>query len=184
MYRYMNERKCTICQETKPASDFYKSGKYLYSHCKVCKRGKDKNTYHSDEYERVSRCARDKKSHRIRQLKAQIFAYGILSKSKCIDCGESRLETLDFDHVRGVKERNISLMVLKGHDVIDIKDEISKCDIRCSNCHRIKTCKELGWARSMWNIDAAQVELAKRIEQAPKRKPAPKRRSKLNHGAK
>jgi hypothetical protein len=148
----------------------------------VCKREKDRNTYRSDEKEQESRKTRGKKSHRIRQLKAQIFVYGILSKSKCIDCGEARLETLDFDHVRDTKDRNVSKMVLKGLKINDIKNEIAKCEIRCANCHRIKTSEQLGWARSTWDAVAAQLELDACIKQAPIRNSSSKRKSRKNVG--
>jgi len=174
----MQTKKCSLCQEVKPSTDFYISGKYLYSHCKTCKKEKDKNTYHTNEKDRESRKTRDKKSNRIRRLKAMIFVYGILSQSKCIDCGESRLETLDFDHVNGIKERNISSMLRKGLPVITIEKEISKCEVRCASCHRIKTFKQLGWARSNWNIEEAKLELANCLQEVPTRKPAHKRRSK------
>ena len=174
----MQMQQCSICQVVKPDSEFYVSGKYLYSHCKVCKREKDKNTYHNDEKDREDRKDRDKKSHRIRQLKAQIFAYDILAKSKCIDCGESRLETLDFDHVRDTKTRGISGMILKGLKISALEKEIAKCDVRCANCHRIKTFKQLGWSRSTWDAELAEIELANLIQNAPKRKPAPKRKRK------
>lgn len=162
----MQARQCSLCQETKPASEFYVSGKYLYSHCKECKRKKDKNTYHTNDKEKKRRQLNEKKSRHIRVLRAKIYVYGILSKSKCIDCPESRLETLDFDHVRGQKSRNISVMVRKGLKIEDIKKEIEKCEVRCSNCHRVKTSKELIWSRSNWDAEAAEQKLSTLIDES------------------
>lgn len=163
-------QKCSICLETKPASDFYVSGKYLYSHCKVCKREKDKNTYQNNESERDRRKRNEKISHRVRHLKARLYVYGILVQSKCLDCCETRFETLDFDHVRGSKDRNISQMVRKGLPIKDIENEISKCEIRCANCHRIRTSEHLGWARTNWSAADDAAELRTLQENVGKRK--------------
>tara|TARA_R100000406_G_scaffold73516_1_gene53776 strand:- start:742 stop:1098 length:357 start_codon:yes stop_codon:yes gene_type:complete len=57
----------------------------------------------------------------------------------CIDCGELDPIVLDFDHVRGEKLNNIADMVHKAFSIQTIKEEIRKCEIRCSNCHRKKT---------------------------------------------
>ncbi len=57
----------------------------------------------------------------------------------CIDCGNKDPRTLDYDHVRGVKENNVSYMWKWSYSVMKLKKEIRKCDIRCANCHRIKT---------------------------------------------
>lgn len=57
----------------------------------------------------------------------------------CIDCGEFDPIVLDFDHVRGDKIGNIADMVHKAFSINTIKEEIRKCHVRCSNCHRKKT---------------------------------------------
>ena len=45
---------------------------------------------------------------------------------------------MDFDHVRGVKHKNVSeLISTLSKKKIDA--EIAKCEIVCSNCHRIRT---------------------------------------------
>lgn len=60
----------------------------------------------------------------------------------CMDCG-GRFPSvaMDFDHVRGTKVSNVSL--LRAHAVETIREEIAKCDVVCSNCHRIRTAKRL-----------------------------------------
>ena len=64
---------------------------------------------------------------------------GVKGMSSCVDCGESNPIVLDFDHVHGDKSHNISDMVNGSYAISSIKDEIRKCEIRCSNCHRKKT---------------------------------------------
>jgi len=67
----------------------------------------------------------------------------ILGKMKedsgCIDCNTKYpFYVLDFDHTRGNKVSNIGQM-LDYFSMEDILKEVAKCDIVCSNCHRIRT---------------------------------------------
>ena len=62
-----------------------------------------------------------------------------LEKSPCIDCGISDIRVLEFDHVRGVKHKNISDLSKHGASIKKLQEEIDKCEVRCANCHRIKT---------------------------------------------
>ena len=56
----------------------------------------------------------------------------------CKDCGDTFPPyCMDFDHVTGTKTANISEM--KSYSMDRILDEVAKCDIVCSNCHRIRT---------------------------------------------
>jgi hypothetical protein len=56
----------------------------------------------------------------------------------CKDCGyNDKSEALDFDHVRGEKEFDISQRV--HYPISRIKAEIAKCEVVCANCHRIRT---------------------------------------------
>jgi hypothetical protein len=57
-------------------------------------------------------------------------------KHPCVDCGEKDIDVLEFDHVRGEKKAAIGVMVQEGYSVDMLLKEISKCEIRCSNCHR------------------------------------------------
>ena len=58
----------------------------------------------------------------------------------CVDCGYNTDPiALDFDHVTGQKEMNVSKAVSRCWSLDRIFEEISKCEVRCSNCHRIVT---------------------------------------------
>ena len=57
----------------------------------------------------------------------------------CADCGESNFLVLDFDHIKGDKVENIANMVHRPYSISMIKKEMRKCEVRCANCHRIKT---------------------------------------------
>ena len=62
----------------------------------------------------------------------------IKTNTGCVDCGFSgHPDALEFDHVSGDKAFTISTHMYKGW--LDILDEMEKCEIRCANCHRIKT---------------------------------------------
>lgn len=63
-----------------------------------------------------------------------------LSDKECLDCGENNIVCLEFDHVRGVKSFNVGQAVSSSTRSWElILKEIDKCEIRCANCHRIKT---------------------------------------------
>lgn len=65
-----------------------------------------------------------------------------LRNHPCIDCGERDLLVLEFDHTSGIKRRGVRDMVTKGYSLGALKDEISKCEIRCRNCHARRHYKE------------------------------------------
>lgn len=67
----------------------------------------------------------------------QVWLREIKSKLKCKNCGEDHPSCLDFHHKNGlVKEANISQMPNRGASKEKILQEIEKCEVLCSNCHR------------------------------------------------
>ena len=70
-----------------------------------------------------------------------------LKTHPCVDCGESDPIMLDFDHVRGEKSNNIAKMISSCSALSTIFEEIRKCEVRCSNCHRKKTAELFGYFR-------------------------------------
>jgi hypothetical protein len=67
-----------------------------------------------------------------------------LSEHPCVDCGEDNPIVLEFDHVRGEKSYNVGWLINKNNSLNTLIGEVEKCDVRCANCHRIKTAKDFG----------------------------------------
>lgn len=74
-----------------------------------------------------------------RQAKTD-FIRAFKEASSCADCG-GRFHPccMDFDHIRGEKKAEISYMVMHEHSLEDVKAEMEKCELVCSNCHRLRT---------------------------------------------
>ena len=60
-------------------------------------------------------------------------------KNPCMDCKVSYpYYMMDFDHVRGTKQANVAELIgTLSKKRLD--EEIAKCEIVCSNCHRART---------------------------------------------
>lgn len=70
------------------------------------------------------------------KLKKRAYVNEYLLTHPCVDCGETDIIVLEFDHVRGEKYNNISNLVIQDRSFEKLKLEILKCDVRCANCHR------------------------------------------------
>lgn len=57
----------------------------------------------------------------------------------CVDCGyKDHPAALDFDHVRGIKLFAVATG-FRTKPWSAVLEGIDKCEVRCSNCHRVKT---------------------------------------------
>lgn len=83
--------------------------------------------------------ARSYKRNKKQRIINKAFVDQVKQSSPCVDCGESNPLVLDFDHVKGEKVCDISNMVYRSYCVESIQKEIDKCEVRCSNCHRVAT---------------------------------------------
>jgi hypothetical protein len=64
--------------------------------------------------------------------------HATLTAASCIDCGLRDLEVLEFDHV-GDKRAHVVELARRGSSLGTLQAEMSKCEIRCANCHRRRT---------------------------------------------
>lgn len=83
--------------------------------------------------------ARTRRRNKKQNLRNRNFVAWVKKRSFCIDCGETNPLVLDFDHVRGEKKMNVSDMARSSYSIEALMEEIDKCEVRCSNCHRIAT---------------------------------------------
>ena len=77
----------------------------------------------------------------IAKQKAYLARYirELKEKSPCMDCGSYYpYYVMDFDHVRGRKHKNV-MELIPTLSKKKIDEEIAKCEIVCSNCHRVRT---------------------------------------------
>lgn len=111
------EKICADCGEVKDVSNFY------------IRKRRNIERYHSY----CKQCVSDRTLIRQQKLKKQAVEY---KGGKCVKCGYDKyIGALDFHHNDpSKKEFNISRK--KRFKFDDIKLELDKCDLICSNCHR------------------------------------------------
>ena len=125
---------CTLCGQTKRPDAFvwkYKARGIRASRCKTCTRTAIRAHYqkNSSVYKKRAIDKRDAIRELIRQAKSV----------PCADCGEYYpYYVMEFDHVRGRKSTTVSRMVNAG-SIDRVHQEMAKCDVVCSNCHRFRT---------------------------------------------
>lgn len=140
----METRQCVVCKQTKSITEFNVRRRVTgerHTHCRDCQRIYKRNFYLRNREHYLQRPAQEKEE-RIQRNRERIREY--LSKHACVDCGESDIIVLEFDHV-GKKDRPIADMVLAGISWEKILKEIQKCEVRCGNCHKKKTAQERKW---------------------------------------
>lgn len=132
---------CSKCRAEKPFEAFSKLSKAadgLQSYCKACMR-----EYFVARRPEITARIMARRKKQVRLLGMLVRNY--LLEHPCVDCGESDPIVLDFDHVRGKKVGVISLMICSATTEQRLTEEIAKCEVRCSNCHRRKTAKQFNW---------------------------------------
>jgi len=134
----MERKRCSLCKEEKDRSQFNKNRSKkdgLQNKCRHCSKTVSKDYYRNNDEFRSS--LRISNRERRKELRDKIRSY--LESHPCVDCGEPDPVVLDFDHVRGKKVMDVMKMVNNRMSWSRIEREISKCQVRCANCHRRKT---------------------------------------------
>jgi hypothetical protein len=145
----MNTKKCGTCKKEKPFEDFgikkaARDGRQ--SACKICRNTYLKKWYKDNKQLHIKRVEVTKND---RKNRAREFVREYLSDKKCTDCSENRAIVLEFDHLSD-KDENISKLVQWGASNARILKEISKCEVVCANCHRIRTFTRMNNYRLYW----------------------------------
>ena len=82
---------------------------------------------------------RFRKSKPLYKERNKRFIRELKESQPCKDCAKKfPWYVMDYDHLRD-KRLNLSHMCGRAYSLDAIKDEIAKCDLVCSNCHRERT---------------------------------------------
>ncbi len=151
-------KECPRCKRVLDETEYnWKiKGKRLAAYCKACSRAYIKSHYdrHISYY-----VEKAKKRNVVIRKELQEYVYSFLRTHPCIDCGETDVVVLEFDHKdRKIKDVEVSLIVRNMRSIRVLMQEIEKCEVRCANCHRRKTAKE----NKNWKLRFAPV--VQRIE--------------------
>lgn len=109
------QRTCPRCKQSLPIEEFFvsKTKRYGGSYCKKCNR--------------------ERGAERTYKIKQQCLDY---LGGKCIKCGYDKCPSaLDFHH-KDPNKKEFTIGDSKHTSFEDLKPELDKCFIICSNCHR------------------------------------------------
>ena len=140
-------RCCGRCGKTKRVEDFAWRRRALGqrdNYCRSCRAAYKQEHYEANR-ERYIAAARRRKAAIVRERVAFLIAY--FESHPCVECGEADPLVLEFDHLqdksfgiaKGLRDRNWD----------DVLAEIEKCEVVCANCHRRRTARRGGFARTL-----------------------------------
>ena len=114
----------------------------LNSYCRRCHAAYRHAHYLANKPDYVRRAVAQMHARRV-QNRFEVLRY--LASHPCVDCGIANVIVLEFDH-RDPRNKlaNVGSMITSKRWQ-RVQAEIEKCDVRCVNCHRRKTARDLNW---------------------------------------
>ncbi len=125
--------KCVKCLTSKPVAEFNErkpgmTRNYKILWCRTCLVTHKKRV--------------DVSEASGKQFKSKRDLIYCMKNRPCTDCGfQFHVTAMEFDHVRG--EKVFSLAAPAGQAYEAVREEIAKCEVVCSNCHRVRTANRL-----------------------------------------
>jgi hypothetical protein len=127
-------KRCKKCNQEKLISEFSirsASKDSLQTYCKICAVELRMESYHKN-YDRERKYRYDKSRENAQKLKEY------KESLPCKDCDRFYPSyVMDFDHTSDDKENNVGSLIKSTW--ARILREIEKCELVCSNCHRVRT---------------------------------------------
>jgi len=135
-------KTCCVCHEELPESEFNKNKTRkdgLSTLCRACSRARSKRFYqeNTESQKQYITLRRQKRKEESIPKILEILAGG------CSSCSEKDIRCLDFHHVEN-KKKSVMVLLREGYGWEAIKEEIDKCIVLCSNCHRKLTSESNG----------------------------------------
>jgi hypothetical protein len=141
----MDKKICGTCKQELDLIEFsLKNAKTnkRQSKCKACQKEYSKKHYLANKTEYFDKAKANNKKYKERN---KDFLIALKEGVPCMDCGKKYPHyVMDFDHLPVFeKKENLSRMKNWSFSTKTLMEEISKCDLVCSNCHRERTWKRL-----------------------------------------
>jgi hypothetical protein len=153
-----NQKLCCRCGKLKELTEFtFKNVTtgLRHGYCRGCHKAWNRADYERNRATYIANAKRNTAAYTAENLR-RIVHY--LQHHPCVDCGETDLLVLEFDHRdRSTKRMPVSMMV-RDYAWPQIALEIEKCDVRCANDHRRRTARQLGWRKAALEVVLATVE--------------------------
>jgi hypothetical protein len=141
-------KNCFTCREFKTWSNFSSKNGFVCKECRIVShkiQNKNKRKHYSKEDYNKAKNKICKKQN-IKRNERKVYFIRMLG-GKCIDCnvkyGEKHPSCIfDFHHLDPTKKDiNIARFIKSKKKEDIVLNEITKCVLLCSNCHRIRHCK-------------------------------------------
>ena len=129
-------KRCCTCKQIKPLEEFNRmtrSKDGRQGSCRDCNKA-----YHYANWDRhMAQIRRRRKALTLRNQRRMVE---YLRAHPCVDCGETDILVLEFDHLRD-KTANVGTLLMRRSEWRRILEEIAKCEVVCANCHRRRTAR-------------------------------------------
>lgn len=139
-------KKCTGCGLERPVTEFpikdKKTGR-RGTRCRACRSAYGKRHYENNREKYTSRVRA--RRHVRDTYWSWLMTY--LVSHPCVDCGETDPVVLEFDHRDGTTKVGTVGAMLSRASWSTLLSEIAKCDVRCANCHRLRTARQFSWSK-------------------------------------
>jgi len=143
-------RICTGCGLPKPIDEFpikHKTRGTRRTRCRACRSAYGKLHYQRNRDEYLARANARRTRGRGRSNKYWSYLMSYLQAHPCVDCGETDPLVLQFDHRDGTTKIDTVGTMVNRANWNTLLAEIAKCDVRCANCHRLRTAQKFQWTK-------------------------------------
>ncbi len=132
IFRVMETKFCPKCNQVLGLDQFSLKGKTYCHKCKGCQRLYSKQHYQSNRSKHIEKVIKYKE-------KVKSFIRQYKTEHPCTDCGKHyHFCIMDFDHLDSTK-KSFNIGNTEHHTFPQVLEEIKKCELVCSNCHRFRT---------------------------------------------
>ena len=135
---------CTECKKELDISNFSSRGRKgknkkltLHPKCKPCRCKVESKLYHNNSKRKEKTKETAKKHHIVYRTRNFNYIKDYKADKGCQKCGENDYVALDAHHIDPtIKKHNLSILAKSSFSLEVVIEELNKCIILCSNCHR------------------------------------------------